>query len=250
VRENRVVHIRVGDVIRSETGRSLWVTEGWYTLNRIPKDRPLAPTAARPAVSNEGWTVLFDGTSTESWRAYGATDAPIKGWEIIDGALTRTSGGGDIMTRDSFADFELELEWTIAEGGNSGVFFRVDPAVGPAWHTGPEMQVLDNSRHPDGRDARTSAGSCYGLIPPPRDASLGPDRWNLVRIVARGSKVEYWLNNTKTVEFDAASDEWAKRVAESKFNDLPQFGRLREGRIVLQDHGDRVAYRNVRVRKL
>lgn len=253
LKQGHVVYLRIGDVIRAESGRSLWTTEAWYTINRLPKTTLVpAPTPAGRPAAGEGWTTLFDGTSLAAWEPYGSGggDRSIKGWEVVDGAITRVSGGGDIQTRESFADFELTLEWKVAPGGNSGIFFRVDPTLPAAWHSGPEMQVLDNARHPDGRDPLTGAGACYGLVAPPRDASIGPDRWNLVRIVARGPKVEYWLNNTKTAEFDVESDAWKGLVAASKFKDLPQFSRVRDGRIVLQDHGDRVAYRNIRVRRL
>ena len=253
LKPGHVVYLRIGDVIRAESGRELWTTEAWYTLNRLPHTW-LAPASARPdlaAPEGEGWMTLFDGSSLDAWQPYGATAAEtIRGWEILDGALTRTAGGGDIMTRDSFADFELTLDWKVAEAGNSGVFFRVDPTLPAAWHSGPEMQVLDNLRHPDGRDPHTSAGACYALVAPARDASLGPDRWNTVRIRAVGSKVTYWLNNFPAASFDTASDEWKQLVAGSKFKDLPHFARGRTGRIVLQDHGDRVSYRNIRIRGL
>lgn len=264
LKPGHVAYLRIADLIRDEAGRRLWTTEAWYTLNRVPSgsggaaaDSATSAPAGAPkhnqlteADRRDGWKLLFDGQSLAGWQAYGAADRPPAGWEAIDGTLTRTASGGDIMTAEDYGDFELSLEWNVAVAGNSGIFFRVDPSAPAAWHTGPEMQVLDNARHPDGRDPRTSAGACYGLIAPPRDASLGADRWNHARIVARGPRVEYFLNGDNLLEFDADSPQWKQLVAESKFKDLPRFGVPRAGRIVLQDHGDRVQYRNVKIRPL
>lgn len=258
LREGHVVYLRLADLLRGESGRRLWTTEAWYTLNRKPVGER-QPFAALPAPRHNtltdaerssGWKLLFDGASLDGWRAYGSEAHPPVGWEVIDGALTRATGGGDIMTADEYGDFELSLEWKIAEAGNSGIFLRVDPAAPAAWHTGVEMQVLDNARHPDGRDPRTSAGACYGLIAPPRDTSLGAERWNHARIVANGSTVTYFLNGEEIVAFNTASPEWNRLVGESKFKDLPRFSAPARGRIVLQDHGDRVQYRNVKVRPI
>jgi hypothetical protein len=175
---------------------------------------------------------------------------------VQDGALVRTSHGGDLVSNDTYRDFELELDWRITEGGNSGILFLVDetpradgsqPAV---WETGLEMQVLDDERHADGRDPLTSAGACYALFAPEHDDTRPVGHWNHVRIAKQGSRVEQWLNGRLQCAYDIGSDDWRARVAASKFRDMPGFARARAGRIALQDHGDEVAFRNIRIHDL
>ena len=194
-----------------------------------------------------GWRLLFDGKSTSGWRGF-KQQAPPAGWQVVDGALTRVGSGGDLMTVDQFGSFELQLEWKIAPGGNSGIMFHVSEDEAETYYTGPEVQVLDNGGHKDGKDPLTSAGACYALYAPSKDMTRPPGTWNAVRLVVNGSRVQHWLNGTKVVEYDMASDEWKKKVAASKFNEWPKFGTLPEGYIVLQNHGDRVAYRNIKIR--
>lgn len=197
-----------------------------------------------------GWTLLFDGTSLAGWRGFKATTVP-DGWKAIDGALTRVGKGGDIMTVDQFDDFELRLEWKIDRGGNSGIFFHVTEDEGDqAYFTGPEMQVLDNTGHKDGADPLTSAGSNYALHAPSRDVTRPVGEWNEVRLVVNGPHVEHWLNGVKIVEYELWSADWEARVKASKFNTMPKYGRARTGHIALQDHGDPVAFRNIKILKL
>jgi hypothetical protein len=172
------------------------------------------------------------------------------GWQVVDGALTRVAGAGDLITRDVFGDFELALEWQVAEGGNSGIMYRVTENTEATYESGPEMQVLDDDRHADGRSRLTAAGSVYGLYPAPAGVVKPAGEWNTVRIVARGRHVEHWLNGAKVVEYELGSADWKARVAGSKFEGWPQFGRAKSGHIALQDHGDRVAYRDIRIRPL
>jgi len=196
-----------------------------------------------------GWTLLFDGHSLDGWRGYNREDA-LDGWAAQDGLLIRVGSGGDVMTDREFADFELSLEWRVGEAGNSGVFYRA--AEGEEWiyHSAPEMQVLDDARHPDGKDPLTSAGSNYGLHPSPRGVVHPAGEWNLARLVVEGSHVEHWLNGTKVVEYELRSAEWEELVANSKFGEWPEYGRASRGHIGLQDHGDRVWYRNIKVRDI
>ncbi|MBL8862842.1 MAG: DUF1080 domain-containing protein [Planctomycetes bacterium] len=252
----RVVHLRVVGPLVDERGGRLWSTEAWYTLNRLPADRPLElrpPPPPPPAnVLSEaeraaGWKLLFDGASLSGWRHFRA-DGPVRGWSVVDGALVRTGPGGDLVTADLFADFELALEWRVEAGGNSGVFFRVADQGTHVWETGAEMQVLDNEGHPDGRNPLTSAGSNYALHAPQRDTTRPVGMWNEARLVVDGARVEHWLNGEQVVEYELWTDAWRAAVAASKFAGLPQYGLARAGRIALQDHGDRVAYRNVRIR--
>ncbi len=250
-----VVHIRVADRIHNADDKPLWATEAWYTLNAIPQDAPgeVGPTRTHNQLTETqraaGWKLLFDGSSLSNWRSSEKAEPPA-GWKAIDGELRRVEGGGDLVTSEEYDNFELTLDWKISAGGNSGVIWRAGLDEMPTWRTGPEMQILDNARHNDGRNPLTSAGSCYALIAPDRDVSLAPDRWNTARIVADGSKIEYWLNNVRTASFDMGSPEWKTLLAQSKFAEMANFGKLRSGHIVLQDHGDAVAFRNVRIRRL
>lgn len=196
-----------------------------------------------------GWRLLFDGHSLAGWRGYKSPEVPA-GWRVVDGALTRTGPGGDIMTTEEFGDFELELEWMVREGGNSGIFYRAAPGQAEIYHSAPEMQVLDDARHRDGRSPLTSAGSVYGLYPAPRGIVRPAGEWNAARLVVRGSEVEHWLNGTRVAAYTLNGPEWKQKVAASKFNDWPAYGQAARGHIGLQDHGDWVAYRNIRIRVL
>ena len=169
---------------------------------------------------------------------------------MVDGALTRVADAGDIVTREQFQDFELALEWKVEPGGNSGIFYRVAeaPELETVWQSGPEFQVLDDARHADGRVPETSAGACYGLYPAPRGVVRPAREWNEARIVVRGTHVEHWLNGRRVVAYELGDHDWEERVRRSKFAGLRRYGREPRGHIALQDHGDWVAYRNIRVR--
>lgn len=212
-----------------------------------------APQEAHNTLTAEeraaGWRLLFDGESTEGWRGYMREDMP-GGWRVEDGTLTRAAAGGDIVTTETFADFELTVDWRLEPGGNSGVFFRAIEGPEYVYHSGPEMQVLDDSGHPDGGDPLTSAGSNYGLHPAPRGVVRPVGEWNESRIVVEGRHVEHWLNGQKVVEYEFGSDDWERRVAGSKFAEWPPYGRAEEGYIGLQDHGSRVWFRNVKIRPI
>ena len=196
-----------------------------------------------------GWQLLFDGTTTDGWRGFRLEVAP-EGWQAIDGSLTRVDRGGDIITTEQFGDFELTLDWKVEEGGNSGVLFRVTEEANRVWKSGPEMQVLDDERHPDGRVPKTSAGSNYGLHEPTESAVYPAGTWNTVRLVVQQHHVEHWLNGVKVVEYDLGTPAWEEMVAATKFDTLPFYGRVPTGHIALQDHGDWVAYRNIKIRRL
>ena len=204
------------------------------------------------AGAGTSWTVLFDGTSLDAWRGYRRDDVP-SAWRIEDGALAFVPGasdGGDIVTRDQFGDFELELEWRVAPGANSGIFYRALETQSYIFETAAEMQVLDNDGHADGGSPLTSAGSNFGLYAAEPDVTKPIGEWNVARIVARGSHVEHWLNGTKLLEYEQGSDDWKARVANSKFAAWPEYGKSVTGHIGLQDHGDTVWYRNIRIRPL
>jgi hypothetical protein len=210
---------------------------------------PMSSDSPAPGPGEGEWRTLFDGTSLDAWRGFRRDSVPA-GWQVVDGALTRVSGGGDLITRDQFGDFELALEWKVAEGGNSGIMYRVTEDAGATYESGPEMQVLDDGRHADGKSRLTAAGSLYGLYAAPAGVVKPAGAWNAVRIVAHGRHVEHWLNGVKVVECEIGSPDWEAKVAASKFKAWPRFGRAASGHIALQDHGDRVAYRDIRIRSL
>ncbi len=215
-----------------------------------PPARAQAPlNALTPAEQAAGWRLLFDGKTTARWRGYRKDSMPA-GWQAVDGALTRVAEAGDIVTRDQFANFELRLEWKIAPGGNSGIFYRVSEDDDAPYWSAPEMQVLDDARHPDGRSRLTAAGSCFALYPAPAGVVKPAGQWNRVRLVVQGNHVEHWLNGVKVVEYELGSPDWEARVKASKFAVHPHFGRNTTGHLGLQDHGAWVAYRDIKIRLL
>jgi hypothetical protein len=225
---------------------------GARTLRIVLAALALTPGACMHAQSSSQWISLFDGKNTGAWRGYLKSDLPAS-WQVVDGALTATGDHGeDIITRDQFDNFELELEWKLQKGGNSGIFFHVqeDPKLVHVWESAPEFQVLDNQAHADAKDARTSAASNYALDPPARDVTKPIGEWNRVRIIVNGAHVEHWMNGEKLVDYDMWTDAWKQRVAASKFKSMPAYGLAKTGHIALQgDHGW-VAYRNIRIRRL
>ena len=196
-----------------------------------------------------GWQLLFDGVSLDGWRRYNG-EPMTGGWAVEDGLLTHVDGGRDIIYEDVFGDFELSVEWMVEPGGNSGIFYRA--ALGEQWiyHSAPEMQVLDDDGHRDGRNPLTSAGSNYALYPAPRGIVRPAEEWNEARVIVRGDAVEHWLNGTKIVAYEFGSDGWSELVANSKFGEWPAYGQAEQGHIGLQDHGNRVWYRNMKIRTL
>lgn len=206
----------------------------------------LACANARPA---SGTRRLFDGRTTAGWRGYQRADCPA-GWQVVDGALTRVAEAGDLVTLEEYQDFDLAFEWQVAPGGNSGVMFRVTEDHEAPWETGPEFQVLDDAAHRDGLDPRTAAGANYAMHAPARDVTRPAGEWNQARLVVCGPHVEHWLNGTKIVSYELWSSDWQARVQQCKWKDRPDYGQRRRGRIALQDHGDRVAYRNLELRVL
>lgn len=212
----------------------------------------LAVCAASIAVAkkpNDAWQPLFDGVSTQGWHNVGR-DTIDPRWQAIDGALVLTAaGGGDIVTDEEFGDFELELEWRIARGGNSGIFYRAADAE-PVWASAPEMQILDDDLAEDRHQPSHRAGSAYDLYAPSQAATQPVGDYNRVRIVARSGHVQHWLNGRLVVSYDLDSADWKQRVAASKFAGMSGFAVSRRGHIALQDHGDTVRFRNLRIRPL
>jgi 3-keto-disaccharide hydrolase len=202
-----------------------------------------------PAERAQGWRLLFDGKTTTGWRGYKMTAIP-PGWQVVLGALTRVASAGDIVTTEKFANFELTLDWKISGGGNSGIFYRASEDDDAIYWNAPEMQVLDDERNPDGRSRLTAAGADYAIYPAPAGVVKPAGEWNAVRLVVNGNHVEQWLNGEKVVEYEFGSLDWEARVKKSKFAPHPHYGRNTAGYIGLQDHGDWVAYRNIKIRVL
>lgn len=232
-----------------------------FSCNSSKKTGSATPNMLTPAEKGEGWLVLFNGNTTEQWRGYGKTDFP-KGWVIDDNAIHcigsgkgEAGQGGDIITKQKFSNFELTLEWRISEGGNSGIFYLAQEVPGePIWKSAPEMQVLDNAKHPDaklGVDGNRQAGSLYDLIPAKPQNAKPAGQWNTVKIMVYKGTVVHYQNGAKVLEYHLWTDDWKKMCANSKFKDYTWFvDTAPEGYIGLQDHGDDVWYRNIKIKKL
>jgi hypothetical protein len=193
-----------------------------------------------------GWKLLFDGKTTEGWKGYRKDKFP-EGWQVVDGVLTRVKGGGDICTIEEFTDFELQADWKISPGGNSGIMYRVAETHGAPYETGPEYQVLDDERHGDGKNPLTSAGSIYAVYAPTKKVVKPAGEWNHTRIVLKGNHIEHWLNGEKICEAEIGSDDWNQRIAKSKWAKVTSYAKEAKGKIDLQDHGDKVEFKNIKI---
>ncbi|TGV01200.1 3-keto-disaccharide hydrolase [Flavivirga rizhaonensis] len=233
------------------------VREVSYLINKITDNE-----------KRNGWRLLWDGKTTNGWKGAKTAQFPKSGWEINNGVLSilatdggESTGPGDIITKDVFSDFELELEFKITKGANSGIKYFVDPELnkGPGSAIGCEFQILDDNNHPDakaGTGGNRTIASLYDLIAA-ENLSIqgrakqfkGIGRWNQARIVVKNGKVQHWLNNEKTIEYDRFSQMFRALVAYSKYNKWPEFGQWASGHILLQDHGDTVHFRSIKIRE-
>jgi hypothetical protein len=246
---------RISALAASAAGRVLVACV--MAVGLVACSAPQAPPADRPAAASGEWLVLFDGGSVDHWRGFRRDDFPADGWTVDEGALKPITDGTvvDIITRQQFSHYELELEWRVAPHGNSGIFVHVTEDHPQVWHTGPEFQVLDDEAHPDGRVPETSAGSVYGLLAP-ADKHLRPaGEYNSARIVVRGGLLEHVLNGQTVLTVDLDSEEFRRRVAGSTFSQWPDFARPRAGHIALQHASVSplkapVWFRSVRIREL
>ena len=200
--------------------------------------------------SNSEWTVLFDGKTVKGLRGYKQSGFP-DSWEVVDGTLKTVPGHGvDLISEEVYKNFELELEWKVPKGGNSGIFYFATEEGNYIWQSAPEMQVVDDEKHTDGKNTLTSAGALYALIAPAANVVKPVGEFNQVRIKVENNHVEHWLNGTKIVEYVYGSDMMWDLVAKSKFNKMPLFAKASEGHIGLQgDHG-LIWYKNIRIRRL
>jgi len=205
--------------------------------------------AAAPAPQTQEWRNLIDPTLS-AWRGYREAKVPA-GWHVADGVLSKSESVNDLVTRDQYANFELEFDWMVQPAGNAGVFYRGSEDAEKIYFTAPEYQLLDDAGHADGKSRLTSAGSDYALYPSPAGVVKPAKEWNSSRIVARGPHVEHWLNGQKVVEYEAGSPDWETRLKASKFATWPKYGRLTTGYIGIQgDHEGPLAIRNMRIRTL
>lgn len=211
--------------------------------------------------NDSGWVSLFDGKTLSGWHNYGKTTIG-EAWKVSDGAIYldttkkagwQTAQGGDIVSAEEYENFDLKLEWKIAPGGNSGIIFYVHEDTTKyqyVWHTGPEMQVLDNDLHSDGKIPKHRAGDLYDLISSATEPVKKPGEWNEAEIISKGGKLDFFLNGTNVVSTMLWDDAWKKLIAGSKFKEWPDFGTYKKGHIALQDHGNTVWYRNIKIKRL
>jgi hypothetical protein len=207
-----------------------------------------APNALTPAEVNAGWRLLFDGTTTKGWHVFGG--GAVTGWEVADGTLIALGQGGghDIVTDEEFADFVLTVEWKLAPRANSGIFFNVvEQGYDTVYATGPEYQLIDDEGWPTKLEAWQRSGANYAMHPPRTSAARPVGQWNQTRISVLNGHVELRLNGAITAEYQLWTPEWEALVAAGKWKDYPGYGRARKGRIGLQDHGNKVWFRNIKV---
>lgn len=220
-----------------------WAATGSVTLDPTPLNYLTEDERAK------GFALLFDGRSLQNWRAYRKDAAPAQGWSVQEGAIVHAAkgGGGDLVTTEEFGDFDFRFQWRISPGGNSGLIWHVVESEQETYMTGPEYQVFDDlAAKPD---QKHGAGALYDLVAPANPPLRKAGEWNDGRIVVHQGRVQHWLNSVQVVDAPCRGPEWDRMVAESKFRDWP-FGKSQSGRIALQDHGDEVAYRNLRILRL
>ncbi len=203
-----------------------------------------------PAGADSLWRALLRDHGAPDWRGWNTVGFPA-GWQVAGGVLSKDGDVDDLVTNQTFANFELELEWKIGKGGNSGIFYRATREYDHIYWSGPEYQLLDDDNAADGKNSLTCAASAYALYGAPAGVVLPFDHWNKTRIVVHGSHVEHWLNGRKVVDYDLKSADWRDKVAASKFSAYPHYGLADSGLIGIQgDHPGALAIRHVRIREL
>lgn len=226
-------------------------------------EEDIAVNTLTEAEEEEGWQLLFDGEDpSEHWRGYCSEEFPESGWTVEDNAIKVIGTGageagdaGDIVSKEQYSDFELELEWKVEEGGNSGIFYLAEELCDegePIWRSAPEFQILDNENHPDaelGEDGNRQAASLYDMIPADPQNANPHGEWNKARILVYQGTVVHFQNDEKVLEYHLWTDDWEEMVENSKFEEFPGFVDVaKEGYIGLQDHGNDVWFRNIKVR--
>ena len=219
------------------------------------QDRSGAANSLTAAEKKAGWTLLFDGKSLDGWRAYKKDDASGTRWKVDDGTLTlpaeRPAGSreGDIISKDTFEQFELSWDWKVAPGSNSGLKYFIledrDSAIGH------EYQLIDDERHADAKiGPHRQTASFYDVLPAAERPTKPAGDWNTSRVVVRGQTVEHWLNGKKVLQYELNSPALNAAIEKSKFKGIERFGKRQNGHILLQDHGDQVWFRNIKIRRL
>ena len=213
------------------------------------------PNTLSAKEKKNGWKLLFDGSSTKGWHTFNTTAAG-EAWKVSNGDLhldvDSKTGRGDLTTDNAYSNFDLKLEWKISPNGNSGIIFYSQEGgqYKDSYVTGPEMQVLDNDGHPDGKIIKHRAGDLYDLIKSNKETPKPVGEWNQVEIIANNGNLSLFLNGEKTVSTTLWDDNWKQLIAGSKFKGMPDFGKFKSGKIVLQDHGDAVYFRNIKIKVL
>ncbi|APQ18299.1 3-keto-disaccharide hydrolase [Maribacter hydrothermalis] len=237
-------------------------------LSKFSRKSPLKPIITKNNLgvdeAKNGWKMLWDGETTNGWRGARLDEFPDNGWEINDGILTvlssggeESAAGGDIVTKEVFGDFELMLDFKITEGANSGIKYYVDTDInkGPGSSIGLEYQILDDEKHPDAKlgshEGSRTVSSLYDLIQANVNKPINAiGEWNTAHIVSKNNHVEHWLNGMKVLEYERSSDDYRKLVSESKYAKWPNFGEAEKGHILLQDHGDEVSFKNIKIKSI
>lgn len=222
------------------------------TSSDLPEGEDIDVKTVGEADSTANWITLFDGSGLDHWRNFKGNDIS---WQVEDGALTTPGGKGDIVSKDMYRNFELEFEWKISEGGNSGVMYLVQEGDHEeAYHTGPEYQIIDAEGYAQKNNAQLDdtqiTGANYALQAPTSKPAKPAGEWNTGKIVVNNTHVEHWVNDEKVVEYELQSDEWKQKVSQTKFKEWPEYGMAKQGHIALQDHGDSVWFKNIRIREL
>lgn len=228
-----------------------WAATGKVTLPTTWSDvRPHNVLTSEEKAA--GWVLLFDGKSTTNFRSFKQKTFPDKGWSVENGVLKHAAGagGGDLITDGEYGDFEFVCDWKMSTGGNSGIIYRSTEDHDYPWQTGPEYQLLDDLNHADGKNPKTCAGTMYAVAACAHDMLRPVGEWNHARIVAKGTRIEHWLNGVKVVDLDLAGDAFRKAKDESKWKDAKDYASKAKGHIALQDHGDLVEFRDIKVKKL
>ncbi|MGB3775176.1 MAG: DUF1080 domain-containing protein, partial [Leeuwenhoekiella sp.] len=234
--------------------------------HNMKSDAPVFSTKNQltSAEKENGWKLLWDGKTTDGWRGAKLDDFPVRGWVIENGNLIvkstggeESAAGGDIVTTENYGDFELKVDFKLTEGGNSGIKYYVDPDLnkGAGSAIGLEYQILDDENHPDAKlgnhEGSRTVASLYDLIKADSNKPINPvGEWNTAGIISKDNHVEHWLNGVKVLEYERKSPDYRKLVSESKYEKWPNFGEWEKGPILLQDHGDRVSFKNIKIKPL
>jgi len=238
------------------------------SVSKYSRNSPLTPIITKNQLTidekKDGWKLLWDGKTTDGWRGAKLEEFPEKGWKIEDGVLSvlssggeESAAGGDIVTKELYGDFELKVDFKLTPGSNSGIKYYVDTEInkGEGSSIGLEYQILDDNLHPDAKkgnhEGSRTVSSLYDLIQANVNKPIKPiGEWNTAYIISKDNHVEHWLNGTKVLEYERKSDAYRTLVSESKYAKWPNFGELDKGQILLQDHGDLVSFKNVKIRAI